>query len=85
MEARAIKSKATRMELYRLYRKVTVAFFPFEGCRSFDVIMFDVDNKDSTLGMSCPPAAFVEAPILQKVCSLLTPRGTESLITSLFV
>ncbi|XP_028301270.1 eEF1A lysine and N-terminal methyltransferase isoform X2 [Gouania willdenowi] len=42
---------------------------------SFDVIMFDVDNKDTTLGMSCPPAAFVETPILQKVSSLLTPRG----------
>ncbi|KAG7228850.1 hypothetical protein INR49_008628 [Caranx melampygus] len=37
--------------------------------------MFDVDNKDSTVGMSCPPAAFVETPILKKVCSLLTPRG----------
>nr|XP_046246565.1 eEF1A lysine and N-terminal methyltransferase isoform X2 [Scatophagus argus] len=46
-----------------------------EGGRLFDVIMFDVDNKDSTVGMSCPPAAFVEASILQKVCHLLTPRG----------
>ncbi|XP_044054180.1 eEF1A lysine and N-terminal methyltransferase [Siniperca chuatsi] len=46
-----------------------------EGGRLFDVIMFDVDNKDSTVGMSCPPAAFVETSILQKVCSLLTPRG----------
>ncbi|XP_053178130.1 eEF1A lysine and N-terminal methyltransferase [Scomber japonicus] len=46
-----------------------------KGDRFFDVIMFDVDNKDSTLGMSCPPAAFVETPILQKVRSLLTPKG----------
>ncbi|KAM7388530.1 hypothetical protein PAMP_024698 [Pampus punctatissimus] len=46
-----------------------------EGGRVFDVIMFDVDNKDSTVGMSCPPAAFVETSILQKVCSLLTPKG----------
>ncbi|KAG7514952.1 hypothetical protein JOB18_046239 [Solea senegalensis] len=46
-----------------------------EGAGLFDVIMFDVDNKDSTVGMSCPPAAFVEASILQKVSSLLTPRG----------
>lgn len=43
--------------------------------RLFDAIMFDVDNKDSTVGMSCPPAAFVETSILQKVCSLLSPRG----------
>ncbi|CAB1414871.1 unnamed protein product [Pleuronectes platessa] len=46
-----------------------------EGGGLFDVIMFDVDNKDSTVGMSCPPGAFVETSILQKVCSLLTPRG----------
>ncbi|KAM4548941.1 eEF1A lysine and N-terminal methyltransferase isoform 2-T2 [Odontesthes bonariensis] len=46
-----------------------------EGGRLFDVIMFDVDNKDSSVGMSCPPAAFVEISILQKVCNLLTPRG----------
>ncbi|XP_078115744.1 eEF1A lysine and N-terminal methyltransferase [Sander vitreus] len=46
-----------------------------EGGRLFDAIMFDVDNKDSTVGMSCPPAAFVETLILQKVHSLLTPRG----------
>ncbi|XP_042339880.1 LOW QUALITY PROTEIN: eEF1A lysine and N-terminal methyltransferase [Plectropomus leopardus] len=41
----------------------------------FDAIMFDVDSKDSTVGMSCPPAAFVETSILQKVSNLLTARG----------
>ncbi|XP_056234245.1 eEF1A lysine and N-terminal methyltransferase isoform X1 [Seriola aureovittata] len=46
-----------------------------EGGCVFDVVMFDVDNKDSTVGMSCPPAAFVETSILKKVSSLLTPRG----------
>lgn len=46
-----------------------------EGNQSFDVIIFDVDNKDSTVGMSGPPAAFVETAFLQKVCNLLTPRG----------
>ncbi|TKS74918.1 Methyltransferase-like protein 13 [Collichthys lucidus] len=46
-----------------------------EGGRLFDAIMFDVDNKDSAVGMSCPPAAFVESSILQKVSSLLTSRG----------
>lgn len=51
-------------------------FFPSVGVRLFDAIMFDVDNKDSTVGMSCPPAAFVETSVLQKVFSLLTPRGT---------
>ncbi|MED6231467.1 eEF1A lysine and N-terminal methyltransferase [Ataeniobius toweri] len=46
-----------------------------EGGHLFDVIMFDVDNKDSSLGMSCPPAGFVATPVLQKVFNLLTPRG----------
>ncbi|XP_029002607.1 eEF1A lysine and N-terminal methyltransferase [Betta splendens] len=46
-----------------------------KGGRLFDAIMFDVDNKDSTVGMSCPPAAFVETSMLQKVRSLLSPRG----------
>lgn len=50
-----------------------------KGNQSFDVIIFDVDNKDSTVGMSGPPAAFVETTFLQKVCKLLTPRGTEML------
>lgn len=57
---------------------MAISFFS-SGGRLFDAIMFDVDNKDSSLGMSCPPAAFVETPILQKVSSLLTPRGKVSL------
>uniref|UniRef100_A0A3Q3VYE2 eEF1A lysine and N-terminal methyltransferase n=1 Tax=Mola mola TaxID=94237 RepID=A0A3Q3VYE2_MOLML len=46
-----------------------------EGGRLFDVVMFDVDNKDSTMGMSGPPAEFVESLILKKVSNLLTPKG----------
>ncbi|XP_077628785.1 eEF1A lysine and N-terminal methyltransferase [Crocuta crocuta] len=41
----------------------------------YNVIMFDVDSKDPTLGMSCPPPAFVEQNFLQKVKSILTPEG----------
>lgn len=51
----------------------------------FDAIMLDVDNKDCSLGMSCPPAAFVETPFLQKIHNLLTPRGTGWSGPSLFV
>ncbi|XP_053345325.1 eEF1A lysine and N-terminal methyltransferase isoform X2 [Clarias gariepinus] len=46
-----------------------------ERGHSYDVIMFDVDSKDRSLGMSCPPPAFVEKSLLGKVCKLLTPRG----------
>ncbi|XP_006867104.1 PREDICTED: methyltransferase-like protein 13 isoform X1 [Chrysochloris asiatica] len=41
----------------------------------YDVIMFDVDSKDPTLGMSCPPPAFVEQAFLKSVKSILTPEG----------
>ncbi|KAM5203179.1 eEF1A lysine and N-terminal methyltransferase isoform 2-T2 [Hipposideros larvatus] len=41
----------------------------------YDVIMFDVDSKDPTLGMSCPPPAFVDQPFLHKVKSILSPEG----------
>ncbi|NXX78715.1 MET13 protein, partial [Urocolius indicus] len=41
----------------------------------YDAIMFDVDSKDLTVGMSCPPSAFVEKPFLQKVKTILKPEG----------
>ncbi|KAG5850025.1 hypothetical protein ANANG_G00077890 [Anguilla anguilla] len=46
-----------------------------QGGHFYDVIMFDVDSKDATVGMSCPPPAFVEKDFLEKVRNLLTPRG----------
>jgi spermidine synthase len=49
------------------------------GCL-LDVIMFDVDSKDSTVGMSCPPSAFVETSFLEKVRNLLTPKGMLTLL-----
>lgn len=58
------------------YLFLFIDFIYCAGGRLFDVIMFDVDNKDSTLGMSGPPPAFVETLFLQKVCNLLTPTGT---------
>ncbi|CAI5776318.1 eEF1A lysine and N-terminal methyltransferase isoform X3 [Podarcis lilfordi] len=46
-----------------------------EASSSYDAIMFDVDSKDSALGMSCPPPAFVEKSFLQKVRTLLKKEG----------
>ncbi|XP_053695220.1 eEF1A lysine and N-terminal methyltransferase homolog [Sabethes cyaneus] len=45
------------------------------------VILFDVDSKDSSQGMSCPPAAFVEPIVLGNVNKLL--RGTGMFILNL--
>lgn len=52
--------------------------FSFPARPQYDVIMFDVDSKDPTLGMSCPPPAFVDQPFLQKVKSILTPEGMRT-------
>ncbi|XP_005867715.1 PREDICTED: methyltransferase-like protein 13 [Myotis brandtii] len=49
-----------------------------EARPQYDVIMFDVDSKDPTLGMSCPPPAFVDQPFLQKVKSILTPEALNT-------
>ncbi|XP_010288020.1 PREDICTED: methyltransferase-like protein 13 isoform X2 [Phaethon lepturus] len=52
-----------------------VAKLAAEAQAQYDAIMFDVDSKDLTVGMSCPPPAFVEKPFLQKVKTILKPEG----------
>ena len=43
------------------------------GC--YDVIILDVDSKDTSVGMSSPPAAFVEKDFLNNSKELLTEHG----------
>ena len=45
-----------------------------EGCQR-DVVILDVDSKDVSLGMSCPPAAFVDIEFLTSVDRILKPTG----------
>ena len=42
---------------------------------TYDIIMFDVDSKDSRIGMSCPPKPFVELEFLQLVNKCLNNNG----------
>lgn len=46
-----------------------------ENQRKFDAILFDVDNKDVSLGMSCPPKQFIEYSVLNTVVQTLTNDG----------
>ncbi|KAM3915113.1 eEF1A lysine and N-terminal methyltransferase [Leptodactylus fuscus] len=46
-----------------------------KGKASYNVVMFDVDSKDTSLGMSCPPSAFVEKKFLQNVHKILEDHG----------
>ena len=42
---------------------------------SLNFIAVDVDSKDNTVGMSCPPQAFVDVAYLTTLKSLLKPAG----------
>ncbi|BES89337.1 Methyltransferase-like protein [Nesidiocoris tenuis] len=46
-----------------------------EGTTKYDVVMFDVDNKDIITGLSCPPPSFLEMETLKTVHSILNPDG----------
>lgn len=43
--------------------------------RHFKAILFDVDSKDPTLGMSCPPQAFIEQSVLSNARKLVGDDG----------
>jgi len=47
----------------------------FDNVSEADVVVIDVDAKDASLGMSCPPAAFLEPAYLQKVKRTLRTCG----------
>lgn len=46
-----------------------------EAAGSFDSIIVDVDAKERSVGMSCPPVAFVEEEFLKSTHQLLRPGG----------
>ncbi|KAM3840217.1 eEF1A lysine and N-terminal methyltransferase isoform 2-T2 [Vipera latastei] len=68
-------SPGDRLKVHIADGLVYVANLTAKAPSSYDVIMFDVDSKDSTLGISCPPPAFVEKIFLQKVKTLLKTEG----------
>lgn len=43
--------------------------------RTFNAILFDVDSKDSSLGISCPPKQFIEEETLENVKNCLSENG----------
>ncbi|CAG9826229.1 unnamed protein product [Diabrotica balteata] len=42
---------------------------------TIDALLFDVDSKDSSIGMSCPPQGFLDKPVLENVVRILDKRG----------
>ncbi|XP_071870745.1 eEF1A lysine and N-terminal methyltransferase homolog [Bombus fervidus] len=43
--------------------------------KRYKAILFDVDSKDNTVGMSCPPKQFLEMPIIKSVAKCLMNDG----------
>ncbi|XP_011172802.2 eEF1A lysine and N-terminal methyltransferase homolog [Solenopsis invicta] len=41
----------------------------------YKAILFDVDSKDTTVGISCPPKQFLEMSVLKAVATCLTENG----------
>uniref|UniRef100_A0A1B6FY48 Methyltransferase type 11 domain-containing protein n=1 Tax=Cuerna arida TaxID=1464854 RepID=A0A1B6FY48_9HEMI len=41
----------------------------------FSAMLFDIDNKDTTKGLSCPPAIFLEPEVLASAAECLTDTG----------
>lgn len=56
---------------------MNLAFFSLTDER-YRCIMVDVDCKDRTLGMSCPPPAFVEPTFIEAVKKALAPNGNDT-------
>eukprot|EP00978_Attheya_sp_CCMP212_P046930 scaffold421097_cov47-Attheya_sp.AAC.1 len=49
---------------------------------SLSFIALDVDSKDSTVGMSCPPIPFVSIPYLERLRSILVDEGVLAINVS---
>lgn len=45
--------------------------------KSFKAVLFDVDSKDATVGMSCPPVQFLSQEVLDAVKSCIKENGSS--------
>ena len=46
-----------------------------ENSKKYDVVVFDIDSKDTTKALSCPPPVFVSEGTLNRVKEVLFPGG----------
>lgn len=62
-----------RYIIWRTAKKLITIFFVIG--EKFDLILFDVDSKDVSVGMSCPPKEFVDENVLSNVSCCLNDKG----------
>lgn len=51
--------------------------------KKYEAILFDVDSKDPSLGMSCPPKNFVTSEVLENVKNCVHENGKFFIFISL--
>ncbi|KAG8436673.1 hypothetical protein GDO86_007676 [Hymenochirus boettgeri] len=68
-------SQDDRMKVYIADGLVHINTLSDKGGVCYDVVIFDVDSKDPSVGMSCPPPAFVEKLFLLNVLRILNTNG----------
>ncbi|QQP49259.1 Methyltransferase like 13, partial [Caligus rogercresseyi] len=54
-------------ESLRVIHEDGLSFIRCSPRDTYSVIMLDVDNKDRTLGLSCPPQPFIQRDFLHKI------------------
>lgn len=47
----------------------------FNSGQSYKAVLLDVDSKDPTLGMSCPPVQFLEQEVLDTIKACIRENG----------
>lgn len=45
----------------------------------YEAVLFDMDSKDRTMGLSCPPKQFLDDNVLEDVKSILSENGKYTL------
>lgn len=68
--------------MYITFFLTTFYYFILSG-QSFKAILFDVDSKDATVGMSCPPIEFLDAEVLEIVKASIRDNGNYYITFSL--
>lgn len=60
--------------IHQYHQQLSVPFLRSTGAK-YDMLIVDVDNKETSLGISCPPPSFLEEMILKSCHEIVSPKG----------
>lgn len=63
------------MDIIDISQLLITKRFPTESGEPYGCIMLDVDCKDRSLGISCPPPSFLDPIFIESVKQSLNPHG----------